>query len=79
VYKYPKLYRAGPKHYYFNMETFWVWMAYAGWHGVICFFLPVFVRKGWFLGIILFRVFQTQMIPQESLKIIGGFPLSASL
>jgi len=42
VYRYPKLYRAGPKHYYFNMGTFWIWMAYAGWHGVISFFTPVF-------------------------------------
>jgi len=46
TYKYPKLFKAGPKHYYFNMQTFWAWMSFAAWHGIICFFLPVFGLTG---------------------------------
>jgi len=40
-YKYPKLYQAGPRHYYFNLKVFWKWMAFSAWHGLICYFLPV--------------------------------------
>ena len=42
-YQYPKLYRAGQKQYYFNMETFWTWMTSATFHGIVSFFLPVIV------------------------------------
>jgi len=40
-YRYPKLYQAGPKDYYFNLKVFWKWMAFSAWHGLICYFLPV--------------------------------------
>lgn len=44
-YRYPKLYTAGQKNYYFNMRGFWVWIIYALFHGTVCFWLPVFVRS----------------------------------
>jgi phospholipid-transporting ATPase len=45
-YRYPKLYKAGQAGYYFNMWTFWGWIVSAGWHGIICFWIPVYGVEG---------------------------------
>lgn len=37
--KYPKLYNAGQKGFYFNMKKFWTWILFAFFHGVILFFM----------------------------------------
>eukprot|EP01016_Furgasonia_blochmanni_P016772 TRINITY_DN19790_c0_g1_i2.p1 TRINITY_DN19790_c0_g1~~TRINITY_DN19790_c0_g1_i2.p1 ORF type:complete len:255 (-),score=31.81 TRINITY_DN19790_c0_g1_i2:194-889(-) len=44
--RYPKLYRAGQIGFYFNMKEFWMWVAFGVWHGIICFYLPVFGMTG---------------------------------
>jgi len=45
-YKYPKLYKAGAAGYYFNLWTFWSWIGSAAWHGIICFWIPVWGMLG---------------------------------
>ena len=43
--KYPKLFKAGPCSFYFNFKRFWLWIGFGFWHGMCCFWLPVFVNK----------------------------------
>jgi len=40
--KFPILYKAGPKNYYFNFKTFWKYIFFAILHSVISFFLPTY-------------------------------------
>lgn len=40
VKKFPILYSAGQKCFYFNMKVFWSYILYALIHGTVCFFLP---------------------------------------
>lgn len=42
--KFPKLYKAGQLGYFFNLRIFWKWLAFAAWHGNVCFWVPVFVK-----------------------------------
>ena len=38
--KFPILYVAGQKNYYFNLKVFWGYILYAIFHGFICFYIP---------------------------------------
>jgi len=38
-FKFPKLYNAGQKKFYFSLKKFWIWIVFALLHGVIIFFL----------------------------------------
>jgi phospholipid-transporting ATPase len=38
--KFPVLYRAGPKNYYFNFKTFWAYIIYAIIHSALAFYIP---------------------------------------
>lgn len=38
--KFPVLYKAGPKNYYFNFKTFWSYICYAIIHSSVAFFAP---------------------------------------
>ena len=38
--KFPVLYRAGPKNYYFNFKTFWAYIIYAILHSALAFYIP---------------------------------------
>ena len=40
--KFPILYRAGPKNYYFNLKTFWTYIMYALFHSILCFVIPAY-------------------------------------
>lgn len=40
--KFPILYRAGPKNYYFNLKTFWTYIIYALIHSILCFIIPAY-------------------------------------
>ena len=40
VKKFPILYSAGPKNYYFNLKEFWKYIICAIIHGFVCFYLP---------------------------------------
>ena len=40
--KFPILYRAGPKNYYFNLKTFWTYIMYALIHSILCFIIPAY-------------------------------------
>ena len=40
VKKFPILYSAGQKNYFFNMKVFWSYILYAIIHGTVCFYLP---------------------------------------
>lgn len=39
VKKFPSLYKAGQKNYYFNLKEFWIYILYAIFHGAICFYV----------------------------------------
>jgi phospholipid-transporting ATPase len=41
VKKFPVLYLAGQKNYFFNMRVFWSYILYAIFHGFICYYVPV--------------------------------------
>jgi phospholipid-transporting ATPase len=41
VKKFPVLYMAGQKNYFFNMRVFWGYILYAIFHGYICYYIPV--------------------------------------
>jgi magnesium-transporting ATPase (P-type) len=43
--KFPELYAAGHTNYYFNLKTFWKWMAFAFYQGALAFFVPSYVSK----------------------------------
>ena len=40
--KFPVLYRAGPKNYYFNLKTFWIYIIYGLIHSILCFLIPAY-------------------------------------
>jgi phospholipid-transporting ATPase len=44
--KFPILYKAGPKNYYFNFKTFWMYIFYAILHSVLSFFIPSITLSG---------------------------------
>ena len=39
--KNPEAYKAGQKGVYFNYKRFWIWVVFAIWHGVVCYWGPV--------------------------------------
>ena len=43
--KFPILYRAGPKNYYFNLKTFWIFILYGLIHSIFCFTIPAYGLK----------------------------------
>ena len=43
--KFPIIYRSGPKNYYFNFKSFWVYIIFALIHSVLCFLLPAYSLK----------------------------------
>ena len=43
--KFPVLYRAGPKNYYFNLKTFWIYIIYGLIHSILCFTIPAYGLK----------------------------------
>lgn len=43
IYKYPSLYAAGQKGVYFSFRTFWKWLLFAMYHGVVIYFGTVYV------------------------------------
>ena len=43
--KFPILYRAGPKNYYFNIKTFWTFISYGLIHSILCFMIPSYSLK----------------------------------
>ena len=43
--KFPILYRSGPKNYYFNLKSFWVYIIFGIIHSVLCFLLPAYSLK----------------------------------
>ena len=45
VKKFPMLYAAGQKNYFFNLKIFWSYILYAILHGTICYFLPELTLK----------------------------------
>ena len=40
--KFPVLYLAGPKNYYFNLKRFWLYIIYAIIHSILCFIIPAY-------------------------------------
>ena len=40
--KFPVLYLAGPKNYYFNLKIFWIYIIYAIIHSILCFIIPAY-------------------------------------
>ena len=40
--KFPVLYKAGLKNYYFNLKTFWTYILYALFHSILCFMIPAY-------------------------------------
>jgi len=44
--KYPQLYEAGQKGYYFNYREFWKWISLALWHGAVAYFIPMYGMYG---------------------------------
>jgi magnesium-transporting ATPase (P-type) len=45
VKKFPIIYMAGQKNFFFNMRVFWGYIIYAIFHGYICYYVPVFGMK----------------------------------
>lgn len=45
-YKYPVLYNAGQKAWYFNIKVFWKWIVFAIWHAVCSFYGPLILAQG---------------------------------
>jgi magnesium-transporting ATPase (P-type) len=44
--RYPMLYKAGQDGSLFNYSAFWRQILYAVWHGLLCFFVPIFGLTG---------------------------------
>lgn len=44
--KFPVLYKAGPKFYYFNFKVFWKWMGFAFFHGTMIYFFIEIADQG---------------------------------
>ena len=43
--KFPILYLAGPRNYYFNLKIFWLYVIYAIIHSILCFIIPAYGLK----------------------------------
>lgn len=43
TYKYPLVYKSGQEGKHFTFGIFWQYIFLALWHGVVCYFVPIFV------------------------------------
>ena len=66
--KFPTLYMAGQKKLYFNFKVFWMWMAYALWHGWVIYFFPMLVSP---LSSSRFRAFTELLTAKEHRRSSG--------
>jgi phospholipid-transporting ATPase len=64
--KHPILYKAGLVDQYLNMKVFWTWVAFAFFHGVIIFWIPMLVNLFLINSVNIIHTNQT-----ESNRIIG--------